>query len=275
VLDKTSQIESISHGPRIAATDASLDVRWDILIVAIGSLIILFIAMNTLNSQMIIPSEFTDEAIESSAEMYLARDVEQALKRSEELFSRSTILLAGGVVMAFVGVGVFFFSLNDFPIGFATPYYGGFGLGYAGGFGGSAPMFGGTGQPNHSSPSTWGVPTVMIVHAFKSTAMLIFIEAISWFLLRQYRALIEDYKSFYRYYMRRANYLITFKLVAEPTELALRTRFVETLLSEELSGRLLQGQTTEGLEGQRIIDGNFAETVVNKGSEFLQRVVSK
>jgi len=168
-------------------------------------------------------------------------------------------LLAGGVIMAFVGVGVFFISLTD-PVTTPTVSFGPLLIQPA---------------PNNAPATILGFSSSQIVQSFKSTAMLIFIEAIAWFLLRQYRALIEDYKSFYRYYMRRANYLIALKLVTEPAGQSLQTRFVETLLGEELSGRLQQGQTTEGLEGQRVIDGNFAETVVNKSSEVLQRFVNK
>lgn len=246
--------------------DSSFVVRWDTLILITSFLIVAFVAGRTLRKQL--PRAITVPKISksgpqlsSSAEMYLVKDVERALERSEELFSRSTLLLVGGVVMAFVGVAVFFVSLADAS---AT---------------GSINIVAAAGSvvttsAQSSEVGIFGIPGRQFFQAFKSTAMLIFIEAIAWFLLRQYRALIEDYKSFYRYYMRRANYLASLKLVTEASDASLRARLVEALLGEDLSGRLRQGETTEVLEGQRVIDGNFAETVVTKATEIAHRGVA-
>jgi hypothetical protein len=252
----------------IIPTDAFFVVQWDVIILALSFLIVAFVARQTLRSQIVPSSMRTGNskarATEgTSAEFYLARDVERALERSEELFSRSTLLLVGGVVMAFVGVAIFFVSLSEAGVGLS-----------------GAPIITSvTGnvsvQPVNLDWLLSGVSSRQIFQAFKSTAMLIFIEAIAWFLLRQYRALIEDYKSFYRYYMRRANYLASLKLVAEYSDVSLRARLVETLLSEDLSGRLKSGETTEVLEGQRLVDGNFAEGIVSKSAEIATRVLSQ
>ena len=245
--------------------DVSFVVRWDALILVISFLIVAFVAGRTLQKQIpraTAPVKISKSAsqLSPSAEAYLVKDVERALERSEELFSRSTLLLVGGVVMAFVGVSVFFVSLsevgaiNSINITAAT---------------GSVV----TTSSQSSEGGLFGIPGRQFFQAFKSTAMLIFIEAISWFLLRQYRALIEDYKSFYRYYMRRANYLTSLKLVSESADASLRVRLVEALLGEDLSGRLKHGESTEVLEGQRVIDGNFAETVLTKTAEAVHRGV--
>ena len=50
-----------------------------------------------------------------------------------------------------------------------------------------------------------------LTFSIRPAGALIFIEAIAWFLLRQYRALIEDYKIFHRMYLKRANYLIAYR----------------------------------------------------------------
>ena len=164
--------------------------------------------------------------------------------------------------MAFVGVGVFFVSLSDVGAGGNVNIT-------------TAPGSSVVMSPQASDAGMFGIPGRQFFQAFKSTAMLVFIEAISWFLLRQYRALIEDYKSFYRYYMRRANYLTSLKLVSESADASLRVRLVEALLGEDLSGRLKHGETTEVLEGQRVIDGNFAETVLTKTAEIAHRGVGQ
>jgi hypothetical protein len=261
---------------------ASLQINWDIIIVGTGLLIVAIIGTRALLASP--PKQLVSEQPQpgqvnaakqlrkketgrssSSAEQYLVIDVERALGRSEQLFSRSTLLLAGGVVMAFVGVAVFFVSLTEVtPVNYASARS-------------LAPAMP-TAEPISSPPSPTPFERIggwqQLFLTFKSTAMLIFIEAIAWFLLRQYRALIEDYKSFYRYYMRRANYLAALKLALEQTEKTQLNRVVETLLSEDLTGRLKQGETTEGLEGQRAIDSNFAETILVKASDVAQHALA-
>ncbi len=186
---------------------------------------------------------------EFSADEYLTIYVDRALERSEELFLRSTLLLVGGVVMAFVGVAIFFVVLSS--------------------------ALRGLGTPEVDSSRIFGLSESQIFLAFKSTAMLVFIEAIAWFLLRQYRALIEDYKSFYRYYMRRSNYLVTLKLLSEWKEPGLRISLANTILTEDLSGKLSPGESTELIEGQKLIDANFVELIVTKGTEIVEKVASK
>jgi hypothetical protein len=105
--------------------------------------------------------------------------------------------------------------------------------------------------------------------------MLLFIEAIAWFLLRQHRVLIEDYKSFYRLYIRRTNYLTVLKLVAESTDASHKGLLINALLIEDLSGRLRQGETTEGLEDQKLTDRNFAELALNSVTDLAGRAISK
>jgi hypothetical protein len=220
----------------VAPGEPMLRINWDILIWSAGGLIVAVIAFRTTRVRPIAQVTAQDSrparekktpqsssASLASIEGYLVTDVDRALTRSEQLFSRSTLLLVGGVVMAFVGVGVFFASLTE--VNAVSP------------------------DQNIVVSST--PINRQLFLAFKSTAMLVFLEAIAWFLLRQYRALIEDYKSFYRYYMRRANYLAAFKMVSHQADKVLIGRLVETLLSEDLTGRLKQGETTELLEGQR------------------------
>ena len=171
-------------------------------------------------------------------------DVQRALATSEQLFSRSTLLLVSGVVMAFVGVGVFFISV--FPNEGAS-------------------------SSIHSLVDLLSSRQLLL--AFRSFSMLVFIEAIAWFLLRQYRALIEDYKSFYRYYMRRANYLAALKISNQNRDDKQSGLIVRTFLTEDLTGRLKKDETTENLEGQRLIDKNFAETLAVSAAGVIELLV--
>jgi hypothetical protein len=248
---------SIPGGMWIVATDSSFVVRWDTLIFALSFLVVMFSAGRTLEQQRLSSASSSLSSVSGnlvSAETYLVKDVERALERSEEVFSRSTLLLIGGVLMAFVGVGIFFVALSDYSSGASI-----------------ADIFL---RPPASYSGILGIPGRQLFQGFRSTLMLIFIEAIAWFLLRQYRALVEDYKSFYRYYMRRANYLIVLKLASQNSDKSLEESLVKALLSEDLSGRLKRGETTENLEGQRVTDGNFAESVLTKTASVARQTLS-
>jgi hypothetical protein len=247
----------------IAADPPVLQYNWDIIILAAGSIIVLVAGVSSFSRSPPLPSLANNSAqigsaLNAPSDEYLAIDVQRALATSEQLFSRSTLLLVGGVVMAFIGVGVFFMSLRLGDAGqvmnpivdiasIATP------------------------QTPQAPQSTAGFSaTDHLLFAFRSFAMLIFIEAIAWFLLRQYRSLIEDYKSFYRHYMRRANYLAAVKLSDQKQDKELYNKIIETLLAEDLTGRMNKDQTTDTLEGQKLIDANFAETVFSKWFELMQ-----
>jgi hypothetical protein len=86
------------------------------------------------------------------------------------------------------------------------------------------------------------------VRALRPTGVLLFVEAIAWFLLRQYRALIEDYKWFHRLYMKRANYLAALRIF-DKTAIRPEDIFVAaSLITEDFSGVLKKDETTEALE---------------------------
>lgn len=115
--------------------------------------------------------------------------------------------------MAFVGVAVFYATLPD-PI-------------------------------RDESQSTY------LIRALRATGMLVFLEAIAWFLLRQYRNLIEDFKSFHRIYMKRANYLAAITIIDKTVVRGEDLLLVTALLGEDFSGRLGSGETTEAIEGMK------------------------
>jgi hypothetical protein len=75
--------------------------------------------------------------------------------------------------------------------------------------------------------------------------------------------------------MRRGNYLAVVKLASEHDDKALLTRIGETLLAEDLTGRLKKDETTDDIEVRKMVDPNFAETVVARTSEFGQRALGQ
>jgi hypothetical protein len=145
-----------------------------------------------------------------------AVEVAAASNRADTMFSRSTLLLSGGIVMAFIGVAIFYLTLPETAKDEGLASY---------------------------------LPKVV-----RPTGVLIFVEAIAWFLLRQYRALIEDYKSFYRLYLKRANYLAAIRILSAETVRPEDLFMVVSLVQEDLSARLKVGETTESLEALRSAD---------------------
>ena len=158
---------------------------------------------------------------QQSAEMCLAEDVDESRIRATELYSRSTLMLVAGVVMAFIGVAVFYFSL-----------------------------------PSYSSVDANFDLRSYLARAIRPTGILIFLEGIAWFLLRQYRALIEDYKAFHRLYLKRANYLVSLKTLSMPEVSQAQMLLAASMLSEDLTGRLKPGETTENIEAVKGIEPN-------------------
>lgn len=201
-------------------------VRFDNLILYGGIAVILFLATRAFtrprasvpdaasNVSLGIPAPSVEDGLDSpryviTAEAFLSDQVQTAAAIANALYDRSTLLIVGGIVMAFVGVGVFYATV-----------------------------------PETHDVASLGAYLPRVV---RPTGILIFVEAIAWFLLRQYRVQIEDYKSFYRIYLRRANLLIALKTIAsarkDPAQMALAAAF----LQDDQSGRLRKNETTETL----------------------------
>lgn len=106
--------------------------------------------------------------------------VAKAEKKMKEVQSRSNLMLAAGLAMAFVGVSFFYFML-----------------------------------PN----STNGVTDISKILALsvRPTLILIFIESISWYLLKQHKNLLADYKYYHSICNKKMNYLASHKLINEDT----------------------------------------------------------
>jgi hypothetical protein len=142
-------------------------------------------------------------------------------------------MLVGGIIMAFVGVTIFYVALPQFQLG----------------------------------EDRW----TYLEKGIRPTGMLIFVEEIAWFLLRQYRALIEDYKAFHRLYLKRANYLIALKTLCLPEVSAAQIFLAASIMSEDLTGRLKAGETTEHIEGVKAIEPNPVFTLFQALIETLRK----
>jgi hypothetical protein len=126
-------------------------------------------------------------------EAALLRQIARLEGSSSELLRRSLWMLAGGLLMAFVGVGVFSAS-------------------------GSASLPGSSQAIGGATDEPWIKGVAALSPALRPALMLVFLEAIAFFLLRQYRSLIEDYKAFYRVTLRASNSLAALRLLGATEE---------------------------------------------------------
>jgi hypothetical protein len=226
--------------------DVQTFIRFDALILYTGIWGVCTFALVVLvRSQQITVAESPSAGPTRSAEEFLTEDVLQSRARAIELYSRSTLMLVAGIVMAFIGVAVFYVSLPEY--GAEKKYLVPETLSPA-----IAP------DPVPMKPADYKIEMLSyLAHGIRPFGILVFLEGIAWFLLRQYRALIEDYKSFHRMYLRRANCLIAFKTLSDkdaPQDRLLV--LVASLLGEDLSGRLKQGESTETNEAVKNIEPN-------------------
>ena len=145
--------------------------------------------------------------------------------------------------MSFIGIGVFWVSLPDIP--------------------------------TESKPNL----TVYLAQAIRPLGMLLFVEAIAWFLLRQYRALIEDYKVFHRVYLRRANLLAALRITSDSQVSAATLPVVTTLLSDGMyePSAAVDSDSKNGDSGQGQAAPAFEllRTVVERTAEVAEAAIPK
>jgi hypothetical protein len=220
------------------------------------------------------------------------------------MYRRSTILLAGGIVMAFVGVALFYVTVQS------SDSYSELNLRYVaqrqdqqirelntellyllrnqereigerpgptssrddrGSVDDTAP-FATRPAPEHVNPSDDHPWLIFASHSLRPTGMLIFMEGIAWFLLRQYRVLIQEYKAFLQVYLRRSSYLIAWK--ASVSGAGDRQVAIANLMVNDLNtGAVLRkDETTEALETMRMADPTPVVEVLREMKNLVPNV---
>lgn len=125
-----------------------------------------------------------------------------------EMLARSRYSLGGALAMAFVSVAVFFLAQ-----GWIAPHI----VDEPGpSVRADAPREAGASEATGSAPvrrealsNAW----LTLLEMSRPFVVLLLLETILWFLLREYRASIDDYKALYRVYLKRSAYLTAFKIV--------------------------------------------------------------
>lgn len=121
-------------------------------------------------------------------------DVTKAERKSLELYNRSTLMLILGLLMAILGVLVFYFTLPEFK--------------------------GVTNSVNYLSLT------------IRPTLILLFIQSIAFYLLKQYRSLINDYKYFHEEYLNKSQTFIIYQLMQNDNLSELEMKLIDKLLSD-------------------------------------------
>lgn len=214
--------------------DPKIIIRYDNMLIFYPILFITFFviyvnnlpSINKLNEEITINNQ---QSILNPLEFELDKNINYSEKIMLELNSRSLFLLSFGIFMAFIGMGIFYITL----------------------------------------PQTNSINDInsFILAIVKPLFILLFIEAIAWFLLKQYRNLMEDFKHFYKIYLKRSNYKLSYYLLKEIDDNSNKNKYetlINGLLSEDLSGKLYSGETTESLENKKMNDEN-----IKKGLEQL------
>ena len=123
----------------------------------------------------------------------LYQDVTKAEKKSSELYTRSTLMLILGLFVAIAGIIIFYITLPDFS--------------------------------DIKDRSNY------IALAIRPALVLFFIQSISFYLLKQYRTLINDYKYFHDEYLKKSRIFTAYQLLQDENVSNNKLKIIDTLLN--------------------------------------------
>lgn len=163
----------------------------------------------------------------------LRDDYFDARRIAQRINNKSLALLFAGILMAFCGVGIFYITL---PI---------------------------SQEKSLDSMS-------FLKESLRPVSMLFFIEALAWFLLKQYQAASKEYRSYLAELERKSNLLTAFLTAGEEPSADVKILLVTSLLQRQTPLILKQGETTESLEEIKLADSNpifeMGTKIINKAN---------
>ena len=185
------------------------------------------------------PDNNTDVQNQGSSAATLANEIKFLKRTASEINLKSNLLLTIGIIMAGVGVSVFVLSPLNLPTIKEEPRY-----------------------------------PIIFIEFSRSLGMLIFIEAIAWFLLRQYRALADDYKAIQFEISKKINALVSIIYINQQNLPDERVLLLANLLTPTSTTTILKpGETTESLENMKLEKNSpiltLAEKIIDK-SKFTE-----
>ncbi|MEO4005351.1 hypothetical protein [Flavobacterium sp. CAU 1735] len=143
-------------------------------------------------------------------------DLTKAERKSLELYNRSTLMLILGLLMAILGILVFYFTLPEFK--------------------------GETNSVNYLSIT------------IRPTLILLFIQSIAFYLLKQYRSLINDYKYFHEEYLNKSQTFITYQLMQNDNLSEVEMKLIDKLLSYKKEKTKTEDIEIEKIPQEKILD---------------------
>lgn len=115
--------------------------------------------------------------------------------------------------------------------------------------------------PKESFGRTTDFLAFLAIVGLKPLGLLVFVQALAWFLLRQHRLLDEDYKFFVKMAVRRENMYSAYLLAKEASESGespspLLAGVMASLLKEDLSDRLASNEKSANTEAKALAHRN-------------------
>lgn len=156
-------------------------------------------------------------------ESILYQNTIKAEKKAQELYNRSTLMLILGLLIAIVGVLIFYFTLPEFKVGSSKDY---------------------------------------VVLTIRPTLILLFIQSISFYLLRQYRSLINDYKYFHNEYLKKSQIFTTHQLMQTENISDLEMKLIESLIYQAKNDKQSENISENDLPNEKVLD--VIKTIIDK-----------
>lgn len=143
-------------------------------------------------------------------------DIKDCMTAVEQMRNSSIVLLFSGLSLALIGVAVFYNTIPEV----------------------------------HALTTEKITGPYLTMSIIRPVGILVFIESIAWFLLRQYRNSMEDYKQLYRIQLKRRNYKLSYELTSEGS--GKHEQLINSLLAEDFSGVYDASKTNEFVEAKKV-----------------------
>lgn len=242
------EVKKIGDGNFLETTQNKAVVKWDLITISTGLWIVFLFSVRTLGKKTnpaiskIPTGENTEKKQQNPtliepknlALQTLNSDLFRIKKTIDEASRRSSTMLFSGVVMAFVGLLVFYSATNE---------------------------------TNRFTDSNNFRIEEYFSSLVRPTVMLIFIEAIAWFLFRQYTASIVEWRRLNQMTSKRADLFAAYISETESTSKETRLLLITSLLNNNTTV-LREGETTEEIEVSKNSNKNpifdFAHAILEK-----------
>ncbi|WP_374468672.1 hypothetical protein [Ferrovibrio sp.] len=228
------------------SVSARVEIQWDTVVVTTALLMVVlgiayaFVQWSRITEQSAEAGDSGEAGSGAILDRYdrvLVHQMNISWARARNADFRALAMLAAGVFFAILGIVAFYYMVLSIEVGLSQPD----------GLSGTAVM------PKAAVPSDLPVWIIYL----RPVSVLIAAELIAFFLLRQYRSLIDDQKWFFKVFVRRGNFLAAAQLAAQPKTEKGVDAVVAMLLSEQFSTRLGKHETTEELKSTEVEAGSL------------------